>query len=399
MSRTTLLVVPFGALLALLSTAACSGEQAQNGGTSASSSGSGATSCSELAATCAQTQQGCVEGAAGPSCQPCGAGNYATAAGGCDPIGGTALAHDFPMNSIAAGGEQLGNCRSWTVDNTSDLWVNAVELTQDEESHHSNWVFVPVSSFDGPDGIWKCSDRSYDFYTAVNAGGLLYAQSTQATHEVQKFAEGAAIHVPAKVRIISDIHLLNTSKHDTNGHAKLTLYTVAASEVKAQLSAFHIEYDALDLPPLAASRFTASCAVASDVAKAMGKPFAPKVHYALPHTHNFATGFFAAVKGGQSDGAKLLDLGVYNGEAHGRTFDPPIDMTGADGFTFYCQYLNTTSKDIGWGFGGSEMCEMFGFAEGSAFFQARVGTGHAEGTSGVVELFGGDCETQVFTGK
>src|SRR5262249_21361194 len=161
----------------------------------------------------------------------------------------------------------------------------------------------------------KCGDRGYDFYNAVNAGGLLYAQSTQATHEVQKFPDGAAIHVPANVRIISDIHLLDTSMQDVTGHATLTLYTIDASTVTKQLSAFHIEYDALDLPPHAASRFIGNCAIKNDVEMLSGKPFAPQVYYVLPHTHNFATGFFAAVLGGPNDGLKLLDLGVYNGEA------------------------------------------------------------------------------------
>lgn len=392
-------ILSFGAVLAL---AACGGgnQEATGGGSTTSSTTSGiATSCSDLAATCAQNQQGCVEGASGPSCQPCGDGTYATAAGTCDAIPGTPLSHDFPMNTIPSGAEQLGNCRSWTLDNATDLWVNAVELTQDEDSHHSNWVFVPADVYDGPDGIWKCGDRGYDFYNAVNAGGLLYAQSTQAPHEVQKFREGAAIHVPAKVRIISDIHLLNTSSSDRAGHAKLTLYTVDASAVTAQLSAFHIEYDALHLPPHSASRFTGNCAVGSAVSQSTGKPFAPKVHYVLPHTHNYATGFFAAVKGGKNDGANLLDLGAYNGEAHGRVFEPPVDMTGADGFTFYCQYMNSTANEIGWGFGGSEMCEMFGFAEATPFFQSRVGVGQQVGTDGDVQLFAGDCDTQVFSGK
>jgi hypothetical protein len=159
-----------------------------------------------------------------------------------------------------------------------------------------------------------------------------------------------------------------------------------------------VEYDALALPPHASSRFTGRCAVASDVAAATGAPFAPKVHYLLPHTHQWATGFFAEVLGGPRDGEKLVDVGAYNGEAHGKRLDPPVDLAGSDGLRFGCQYQNDGPTTIGWGFGGSEMCELFGFAEGAPFFQSRVGTGSAAGTDGAVQLFEGDCSTQVFSG-
>src|SRR5262249_2807584 len=151
-------------------------------------------------------------------------------------------------------------CRSWTLDNDTDLLVNAVQLVQDEDSHHSNWVFVPDTSFDGPDGIWPCGDRSYDFYVATGLGGLLYAQSTQAPQEGQKFPDRSAILVPAHPRIISDIHLLNTSGDSNIGHAHLTMYTIGASDLKAELGMFHVEYDALNIPPHASVRYTGNCA-------------------------------------------------------------------------------------------------------------------------------------------
>src|SRR6185295_1378344 len=112
----------------------------------------------------------------GAACGACPEGTYRDKSGGCEAVGGEPLSHDFPAVTSTPGQEQLGQCRSWTVGNDDDLWVNAVELVQDEDSHHSNWVFVPEDQFDGPDGIWGCGDRGYDFYLAVAAGGLLYSQ-------------------------------------------------------------------------------------------------------------------------------------------------------------------------------------------------------------------------------
>ena len=383
--------------LALLPAALCAAACNAGGPATAAAAGLPVTgpSCAAIAAQCMANQQACVEWPSGASCQPCADGTYAGASSACETIQGTPITHVFATETIAAGAEQRGGCRSWTLGNDADLWVGAVELVQDEDSHHSNWTFVPDTQFTGPDGDWMCADRKYDFYQGVAAGGLVFSQSTQATHEVEHFIDGAAIRIPAHSRIISDIHLLNPGSAATTGNARLTLYTHPASEVTVKLKSFHVEYDALHIPAHASARFTGDCAVAADVSKATGVPFAPKIYYMLPHTHTLATRVFADVLGGAHDGEVLLDVGAYNGEPHGRSFDPPVDLAGADGVRFGCQYENPRSTDVVWGAGSNEMCEVFAFADTSAFFQGQVPTGMAMGTDGGVLLFEGACLTKV----
>src|SRR6185436_6509809 len=191
---------------------------------------------------CLAIQQVCGDG---PKCAACPSGQYAASNGLCKPLGGTVMPHDFPNISSTSGQEILGNCRSWTLDNPTELWVNAVELEQDEASHHSNWLFVPDDKFAGPDGIWRCRDRGYDELSAALAGGVLYAQSTQATHEVQKFPNFAAVRIPPYSRIISDIHILNATQQPLNGHSRLTLYVLSPSELKTKLAPFHLGFNTL----------------------------------------------------------------------------------------------------------------------------------------------------------
>src|SRR5262245_27530685 len=127
--------------------------------------------CGDMVAYCVSNHQTCVTGPNGPECQPCPEGNYVGSTGKCLPIPGTPLSHDFPDITIPSGQESLGGCRSWTLNNPVEIWVNTVELVQDEMSHHSNWTYGPDTAFDGPDGIWTCADRQYDFYTGAEAGG------------------------------------------------------------------------------------------------------------------------------------------------------------------------------------------------------------------------------------
>src|SRR5262249_7943066 len=139
---------------------------------------------------------------AGEHCVSCADASFANKSGACEAIAGTALTHDFAMFSTESGQEILGLCQSWTLNNAEEIWVNTVELRQDVAEHHSNWTFVPDNMYEGPDGVWNCDDRKYSQLSAAVAGGVLYAQSTQAPHEVQHFATGSAVRIPPYSRII-----------------------------------------------------------------------------------------------------------------------------------------------------------------------------------------------------
>jgi hypothetical protein len=326
--------------------------------------------CEPMVAQCFADQKVCVAGA---KCEACPDGQYAAANGLCKPISGEAIVHDFPMIASQAGQEILGQCRSWTLNNPTELWVNAVELDQDEVSHHSNWLFVPDDKFDGPDGTWRCRDRSYDQLTAALAGGVLYAQSTQATHEVQKFPNAAAVRIPPYSRIISDIHILNATQAAVNGHARLTLYTLPLSELKTRLAPFHLGFNVLDIPPLGTSRSTAKCDLYSAFESAFNHPPDAKLYYILPHYHALGYHFFVSHVAGPRDGQVLFDSMGAVGEARGRAFDPPLDLNGDEGLAFGCDFDNPTDQTVQWGFGDQEMCELLGFTDSPLAWDSSVG--------------------------
>ncbi|HZS42398.1 MAG TPA: hypothetical protein VFF06_36460, partial [Polyangia bacterium] len=244
--------------------------------------------CEAMLPQCLAIQKICV---AGPTCQACPNGQYASSLGVCSPIG-MALTHDFADFTAQAGQEILGLCQSWTLNNSTELWINAVELDQNEASHHSNWLFVPDDKYPGPDGVWTCSDRNYDQLSAALAGGVLYAQSTQATHEVQKFTNGAAVRIPPWSRIISDVHILNATPQAVTGHATLSLYPLALADVKIKLTPFHLVFSKLEIPAQATSRSTAKCEIDSSFESITNHVLDAKVYYILPHFHALGRHFF-----------------------------------------------------------------------------------------------------------
>ncbi len=351
--------------------------------------------CSEQADidACRINQQACGELAGDVTCTACSEGEWATPAGLCEAIGGTAMKHEFAEFTTSAGEEILGLCQSWTLGNETDIWVNTVELQQDALSHHSNWTFSPEDEFPGEDGVWPCDERDYDQLTAAVAGGVIYAQSTQAVREVQKFPDGAAVRIPAHSRIIGDVHVLNTSDESRTGHTALTLYTLSEAEVATRLAPFHLTYDELAIPPHSSSRFSGTCELATPWQEIAGEPLSMKLYYSLPHTHALGTRMFLRASGGPRDGETLLDVVGFNGEARGKNYEPPVDLTGITGLEFGCEFENPRDDVVHWGFGDQEMCEMLGFIESPLGFESRISEAIPGDPDGEMPTFSGECNT------
>lgn len=282
------------------------------------------------------------------------------------------------------GEEVFGQCQSWTLGNEEELLVATVELEQDALSHHSNWTFVAEDRFPGPDGVWPCAERGYDQVQGFLSGGVLYAQSTQATHEVQQFPAGAVLRIPPRSTIIGDVHLLNVGTEPVTGNVELTLYAVAPEQAGTRLGPLHLVLDGLQIPPRSHTRNFAQCDLAN------GRPARSfSLYYLLPHTHSLATRFFVQVVGGERDGEYLMDLDGYDGESHGRLYDPPVDLSGITGLRFGCEWDNPRTESIRYGLGDQEMCELLAFVDSIA----------VEGHVPSVEEIEADGETRVLTGE
>ena len=181
-------------------------------------------------------------------------------------------------------------CQSWTLGNEDEVWVNAVELETNGGYHHSNWLFVPDDQYAGPDGAWRCSERGYSELQAAVAGGVLFAQSTQAKKQVQKFPDGAAVRLPPHARIIGGTHMLSTSEDPFDTTLELTVYTLPVADVTVPLAPFRLSYLDLTIPPAAISEFSGQCDLASAIKDGPGT-LDMDLYYVLPHYHSLGHSF------------------------------------------------------------------------------------------------------------
>lgn len=287
---------------------------------------------------------------------------------------GALIVHSFGEVNLAPYKERF-RCATWTIGNEEALYVNTVHLSNDGGFHHSNWFIVPDDLFPGDDGYFKCSDRGYTETIGVISGSVLFAQSTQSRYETQALPEGVVVKIPPRHKVITEAHLLNGSSEPLASELRMGFDLVHPADVDVVVSPFRLNYVDLDIPAKKLSSNEATCNFAAPYADFTGHPFDLKLYYGLPHYHYLGDHFFVDIVGGERDGERIYELSGFNGDANGQVYDPPIDMSGADGFRFGCGYNNWTDNDVTYGVGDQEMCTFLGFADAHALLDGVVSGG------------------------
>jgi hypothetical protein len=268
-------------------------------------------------------------------------------------------AHTFPAITVEPGDDLQGLCQSWTLNNPEPLWVSAVVMDAGEGWHHSNWMFVPETAFDGPDGTWPCSERMFNEISGALAGGaVFFAQSTQATHEEMRFRAGAAYEIPPYSRVIGGVHLLNFGTTALSSAVTFTIESLPSASVTTPLYPLAIDNRGIRVPARAGSSSVTDC----DFTTVSGGMVDWSIYYVLPHYHGYATGWTLEALGGPMDGASIYSTSLDIGDPLGAAIDPPFDLTGATGLRLRCDYMNTTDTEVTYGSNGTdEMCVMLAY--------------------------------------
>lgn len=301
----------------------------------------------------------------------------------------------FGPYSLEPGAEVTDRCVSVSLHNEEPIYVNQVELQTGPGFHHSNWFWVPEHQFAGEDGTWSCGDRYYTEAAAGLFGAVVFAQSTQAEHEIQAFPVGAATKIPPRSKLVAGLHLLNPSDEPLAPTISLILTPLPAAEVTTELHGFAFQNQSIELPPHAKSRFTIECDLTKGVG-INGMPFerpAPdfRFYHVLAHYHELGTGMtLEALRDGDGGSEMMFETRTRVGDGLAAVLDPPFEMTGRSKIRFACEYDNPRDVPVGWGVGDQEMCIVFAFTDspmvwsGGAPFVEPPGPGTTN--SGVIDF-------------
>jgi len=290
-------------------------------------------------------------------------GACASDSGSVDP---TALqTFEFGPYELQPGEELNGSCVQISLHNEEPLYINSVELTSGPGFHHSNWFYVPETTFAGDDGTYNCADRNFSEPAAAIFGGVLFAQSTQAPHEVQQFPEGVVIKLPPRSKVVAQLHLLNPADAPLTVTPKIALKPILEADATTTLAAISFEDQALALPAHMQSRFTVECDVATKHQAIFGRAPDFNIYYALAHYHTLGTKLtFEAIKP-TGEATTIFTTEHKVGDVLGGPIDPKFSMVGYTKLRMSCEFYNPRAQVVSWGVGDQEMCIFLAFSDSS----------------------------------
>ncbi|HZS36727.1 MAG TPA: hypothetical protein VFF06_07875 [Polyangia bacterium] len=247
--------------------------------------------------------------------------------------------------------------------------VGGARLTVGPGMHHGNVSARPATGT----GVRACpdSDRgdAQQALDVLNGGAVLFGSSTQVVgEEWQSFPAGDGYRIADGFEIIARMHYLNASTGSVTVAPRYDWYTIDEATLQHELGPFAWDQEDIDLAPGADVTLTARCL------------FEQPMHIVsvLPHMHKLGYALDAGFVGGPLDGKTFLTSPGYD-PSNGviQQYDPPVDLSSADGAWFSCAWHNTLDKQVVYGVGDNEMCILFGYAwPKPASYSALVKNGH-----------------------
>lgn len=271
--------------------------------------------------------------------------------------------YDFGPFALSSNEERLSDCVQISLHNDEPVYVSSVELTSGPGFHHSNWMYVPEHVFAGPDGTFNCRERGFSEAIGAILGGVLFAQSTQTPHEVQAFPPGVALKLPPNTKIVSQVHLLNSTDATMQLRPNLTLTTLPAAQVTTMLAGISFENQAIALPPNRQSRFSSECDLSERHRTLLGGDPDFRIYYGLAHYHELGTGMTIEAIRPDGTAATVYSTATHIGDTLGGPIAPAFDMIGFTKLRFSCDFFNPRSEVVGWGVGDQEMCVFLAFSD------------------------------------
>jgi len=260
---------------------------------------------------------------------------------------------ELPEETLAAGAETYP-CWIFPMEVTGpSMVVGGAVLRTAPGLHHGNITSRPKTG----EGIRRCEAGAGNEGTDITRGGMvLFGSSTQKSgEEWYRFPDGDGYRVRANFEIVARMHYLNPTDAPLKVNPVYEWFTIDESKLVHEMGPFLWMYNNFSIPPRQMYTASADCFLPND--------HPSKIVTMLPHMHALGRSLKGSFIGGPHDGHAFLDSEGYNPDDGVLVqYEPPVDLTEAEGVRFECTWQNTFDKTIVEGVGDNEMCMVFGYA-------------------------------------
>jgi len=238
------------------------------------------------------------------------------------------------------------------LENSEEIYINRIETTMREGSHHLIIYDFPLGNRPEPGVIrdYYNEDGSFNAFTVASVLNQRFVAGTQLKDSDYHFPEGVALQIPPDAGFDFNSHYVNRTDEVKSGEVSINLHTIPKSEVRHVARNIFESYQDFRLPP----REVTSIERQSIFDERMN------IFQLTSHAHQFMQEFEIYLVGGPRDGELVY---FTNDWEHPPllSFDPPIVLEPGQGLRSVATYDNTTDRTLRFGLlSEDEMMIVFG---------------------------------------
>ena len=248
-------------------------------------------------------------------------------------------------------GTDVEFCEVVTLPGTPDdtYYVGELEVAMHPWSHHVIIEAAEVGS-DTEAGMEDGMSKKCVSGESAYGGSMVDVIGAQSPYNKLTLPEGVGRIYHGGQKLVVDYHYFNPTTEPIPARHAINFHLVEEKNVERVAHTWGFYNFKIFTPPGQQSKFAATCTFSEDIV----------LHSLTRHTHKWGTDFHIWHAGGDKDGEHLWSSNNWETEVD-LVFDEPVLVPKGQGFTFQCEYDNTTDHLLLFGLKASdEMCILFG---------------------------------------
>lgn len=251
------------------------------------------------------------------------------------------------MFATAPAGTEVWECAVYDLPTTDMAAVNWVEYQQNPGTHHMTLSTLGLSANDSiQPGQYDCAELYGDSSLMQDQVMFFGAQGTD--QDTMYLPEGTVANFPPGLRIIHEVHYVNTTAEDVELYSRVNAWTIPQTLVEEQIWGGQVRDETISIPAGETVTEWSRCVFNRDV----------EVLFLASHTHALGIEFTVA----PFDGTTTGDIFYRNDDWHNPKivqYEEPIVVPAGQGFEWACTWRNNTDEDVFYGpTAEDEMCNL-----------------------------------------
>lgn len=251
----------------------------------------------------------------------------------------------FSLVTVAPAGQETWVCALYDMPITRPASVNWAAYQQTLNTHH-----MTLSTFlEAPDlenGVYDCNDLYGD--TSLMEDQIMFFGAQGDAEGELHLPEGVAANFIPGLKVLHEIHFVNTTDEDIDLYSVVNGYTIPAREVEDGIWGGQVRDETIMIPARETTTEWTRCVMNEDV----------NIQFLASHMHSLGIDFSVRA----FDGTETGELLFQNNDWHTpgiQQFDPPLVVPAGTGFEYSCTWENVTDADVTYGLESTdEMCNL-----------------------------------------